>query len=444
MVDERLITCAHVVNTAMSRARNDATEPGGRVELLFPFVDSASVQAEVSAWGPGGDWGAASDFAVLTPLSPLPEGLAPASFMAIKAGITVRVCGPSRDHGTALDFVSGTVAGERRPGIWQLHQRKGPFRAQRGYSGGPVVLPDANEVVGLTRATRDSDAAEPADVEVLDLAAPLEAMGIVLAPYRRPEEPRPLDDGLVQRPRRSRMWAVLGLVVLLLAATGGLGWQLLSATGGDNAAGSVTDPSGSGSVSATHAEPSSSKSSKPPAPSTTSSAKKDPPKEETPPEADPAPSQWVLWASPQSGMCIGVENGTQDDEASVVQSGIETETHCSWEHEKWAFVRGYGPDGSWYKIVNRNSGKCLDTYQGGTNLAAEIVQNTCTDSGGSQVWHITYDSANNGWMYYRYIKNQKSGYCVDNRSDTSTDGLALWQAICHESALAQLFRLQDA
>ncbi|GIG69186.1 hypothetical protein HNR73_006555 [Phytomonospora endophytica] len=46
-------------------------------------------------------------------------------------------------------------------------------------------------------------------------------------------------------------------------------------------------------------------------------------------------------------------------------------------------------------------------------------------------------------MYYRYIRNQKSGYCVDNRSD-DTDGLALWQAICHESALAQLFRLKDA
>ncbi|GIG67768.1 RICIN domain-containing protein [Phytomonospora endophytica] len=443
VVDERSITCAHVVNTALGRSRKDATEPDGQVALRFPFVEGAEVEAEVSVWGPGRDWAAASDFAVLSPLSPLPEGLAPASFMAIKSGATVRICGPSADHGASLDFVSGTIAGQRRLGIWQLHQRKGPFRAEPGYSGGPVVLHGTNEVVGLTRATRGGDSTEPADVEVLDLAGPLEAMDIALTPFRQREQPKPPDEVLRQPARRSRMWAVLGLVVLLLAATGGLGWQLLSANGSDDASGNVPGPSGSDPASTSLGEPSSSKSSKPVAPPTTTSTKKEAPKDEPPPEPEPVPSQWVLWASSQSGMCIGVENGTQDDEASVVQSGIETQTHCSWEHEKWAFVSGYGSDGSWHKIVNRNSGKCLDTYQGGTNLAAEIVQNTCTDSGGSQLWHVTYDSTNNGWMYYRYIENQKSGYCVDNRSD-NTDELALWQAICHESALAQLFRLRGA
>ncbi|GLZ76328.1 hypothetical protein Afil01_11350 [Actinorhabdospora filicis] len=149
----RFATCAHVVNSALGRDRRDPGVPEGILGLRL--FDGTELRALVAAWGPGRKWADRDDTAVLAALDPVPAAIPVLAAMAAPEAMDVRVCGPSPDRdGTALDHVRGRLAGERSPGLWQLHQETdGPFRVRGGYSGGPVWTDDGR-VVGLVRAAR--------------------------------------------------------------------------------------------------------------------------------------------------------------------------------------------------------------------------------------------------------------------------------------------------
>ncbi|GAA3035913.1 non-reducing end alpha-L-arabinofuranosidase family hydrolase [Kitasatospora albolonga] len=91
----------------------------------------------------------------------------------------------------------------------------------------------------------------------------------------------------------------------------------------------------------------------------------------------------------------------------------------------------------WYVLVNRNSGKALDDYNGGTGNGASVVQWTRTNASVQQ-WRFL----DSGSGYFR-LQNRTSGKVLDNYNWSSADGadVVQWSDL---NAANQQFRLADS
>jgi len=164
-----LVTCAHVVNTAIGRKRSDRSPPDSPLRVRFPFAaGKGDVTATVGAWfrsdGPGD-----ADLAILSLPPGVTDGLDPLDLAdRADSGIDVQMCGPST-HG--LQHVRGLLVGQAGLGRLQIDQnRGGAYRVVPGFSGGPVWRQSTGEVVGVLRAAaleEGASAAECIDIAVL-------------------------------------------------------------------------------------------------------------------------------------------------------------------------------------------------------------------------------------------------------------------------------------
>ncbi|GAA3206727.1 hypothetical protein GCM10020256_01930 [Streptomyces thermocoprophilus] len=93
--------------------------------------------------------------------------------------------------------------------------------------------------------------------------------------------------------------------------------------------------------------------------------------------------------------------------------------------------------GSWYVLVNRNSGKALDVYNLATNDGARITQWTRNDQA-QQQWQFV--DSGNGW--YR-IKSRHSGKVLDvyNWSTANGGSIVQWSDL---NGANQQWRLADS
>ena len=152
-----IVTCAHVVNSALGRAQRAQDKPGpnDRVQIDFPILGDAegspSRSCRVEAWVPPPDSGVAGgDVAGLVLIGEgLPSGAESAQLIEVSTGRVsmVDVFGypddpPRRKNGAWTELrLRGPVGG----GIVQLDtDSQSAIRAQPGYSGSPVVI--AHEV----------------------------------------------------------------------------------------------------------------------------------------------------------------------------------------------------------------------------------------------------------------------------------------------------------
>jgi WD40 repeat protein len=162
---EHVVTCAHVVNTALGRNPREQVRPGELelVELEFPLLPGRPMRrAHVAAWvPPPWDGLGGGDIAGLVLHEKAPDAVAPARFASSlpAPGATLRVYGypddPPRPAGAWVDLtLKGSIA-------WQLVQVESRFdqtiKAQPGYSGSPVWQDELGEVVGLLHATAYAD-----------------------------------------------------------------------------------------------------------------------------------------------------------------------------------------------------------------------------------------------------------------------------------------------
>ncbi|MET9730589.1 RICIN domain-containing protein [Streptomyces sp. NPDC006458] len=76
------------------------------------------------------------------------------------------------------------------------------------------------------------------------------------------------------------------------------------------------------------------------------------------------------------------------------------------------------------KLINRNSGKCLDVADGSTADGAAVVQWTC-GSQLNQQWKLT--DLGGG---YRQVVSRSSGKCLDIYGGSTDDGAPLVQWTC--------------
>jgi hypothetical protein len=199
--DRHVLTCAHVVNTALGRAQRDQQAPGARlrVQVEFPLLgdpEGAPLRnCRVEMWVPPPASGVAGgDVAGLVLVAEgLPAGAGPAR-LADAVGVRdaeVDLFGcpgepPRRDGAWARCRLGGAVGG----GMIQLDaDGEAAFRAQPGYSGSPAVVADGigDAVVGmLAVASRDEDVRDAYAIPVARLvdAWPEVLERVPACPYR--------------------------------------------------------------------------------------------------------------------------------------------------------------------------------------------------------------------------------------------------------------------
>ncbi|MGQ0775313.1 MAG: trypsin-like peptidase domain-containing protein, partial [Pseudonocardiales bacterium] len=155
-----IVTCAHVVNSALGRDRADPDQPSDEVTVTFVTGNAAPLRARVQCWRPPPQTHkgiAGDDIAGLVLNSAeLPAGVTPARLTqnVPQPGRVVSVFGypesPRRPDGA---WVEATVQGEVGNGRLQLDSTTGTaLRIQRGFSGSPVYDRELGRVIGLLAA----------------------------------------------------------------------------------------------------------------------------------------------------------------------------------------------------------------------------------------------------------------------------------------------------
>jgi WD40 repeat protein len=165
----QLVTCAHVVNTALGRGPRVQEPPGESERVLVEFPQLApghvwTARTVASAWAPPPATGmAGGDIAGLILEQVMPADAAPARFAAAvpEPGTSLRVFGypgePAREDGAWVDVDLKGEIGE----LIQVESRGAQtIKAQPGYSGSPVWNHSTGEAVGLLKAAPFADKPE--------------------------------------------------------------------------------------------------------------------------------------------------------------------------------------------------------------------------------------------------------------------------------------------
>ncbi len=158
-----VLTCAHVLNTALGRPQREASDPGlAIVTVTFPIGRSegdTQRQATLGEWLPTDPARFdAGDLAILELADPVPPhvpALAPARGTTPMA---VQMWGPQPQRRTG-GHVAGQLMGSVRGVRQQITVNHGHFKVRPGFSGGPVWLPGTNEVAGILVACGEGEQA---------------------------------------------------------------------------------------------------------------------------------------------------------------------------------------------------------------------------------------------------------------------------------------------
>jgi hypothetical protein len=184
--DQHIVTCAHVINTALGRDKTAQDDPGAgeRIQIDFPILGDAegapTRTCRVARWLPPPKSGVSGgDVAGLVVVGEgLPDRAGPARLISDDRvrGAEVQVFGYPADH---PDRRSGAWVTQRLRsavggGIVQLDtDTDSAMRAQPGYSGSPVVAvdKDGDAVAGMLAIAGDVDSSDAYAIPVTQIAA---------------------------------------------------------------------------------------------------------------------------------------------------------------------------------------------------------------------------------------------------------------------------------
>jgi len=128
--------------------------------------------------------------------------------------------------------------------------------------------------------------------------------------------------------------------------------------------------------------------------------------------AFPAPGTYYRLINRNSGKVAEVSNFSTADGGNVQQW-----TSTGTSSQQWNFV---SVGGGYYNVINRNSGKCLDVNAASTADGANVQQWTC-GSGTNQRWQLIVVGS-----YYE-LKAQHSGKVLDVVGNGAADGVNIDQ-----------------
>lgn len=150
-----VVTCAHVVNTALGRDVRAVDRPEATIAVAFPYAGRAGRQGRVVVWRPVR--AAGGDVAVLELVEPAPPEAAPVRLVAAATLVDHAFVVWGFPQGGAGEMLAEGVLSRRRgDDLVQMQAGDGqPVRA--GYSGAPVWDEVLRGVVGIVTSS-DPDA----------------------------------------------------------------------------------------------------------------------------------------------------------------------------------------------------------------------------------------------------------------------------------------------
>ncbi|HEX6077263.1 MAG TPA: trypsin-like peptidase domain-containing protein, partial [Micromonosporaceae bacterium] len=185
-----LLTCAHVVNTALGRAARESSKPdGARLTVQVALGTSAAREATVRHWLPVSHGSFDErDVAVLGFVGPPPPDLPTLELEpGDVVGGEVQAFGPSAER-TTPGHVRGLVLGAIDSSRLQVNQSiEGIFRIRSGFSGGPVWRQDTGKVIGALQAAAVEDEA----IDAYVISASVLGKALERVPSRPPDQPPP-------------------------------------------------------------------------------------------------------------------------------------------------------------------------------------------------------------------------------------------------------------
>jgi len=198
VVEKRhIVTCAHVINAALGRDQRAQERPGQsiRVQVDFPLLGGAeapSKSCRVVEWKPPPLSGVKGGDVAGLELNDgeLPLGADPARLIEASTGVEAFVFGHPLEPVPRPDgvWVRYQVVGPASQDRIQLElNRESSFRAQRGYSGSPVVVADGDgdAVVGILTVTSEvSSDVYAVSKAGLEVAWPDQLAPVPPCPYR--------------------------------------------------------------------------------------------------------------------------------------------------------------------------------------------------------------------------------------------------------------------
>jgi hypothetical protein len=192
--DGHVLTCAHVVATALRMSEEDMDDkPQGVVHLDFPFLGAAARTAHVTHWLPpsGPSTNPSGDIAVLQLATTPPDSALPTRLTA--EGVTLGR--KFQAHGYPQGYDAGVWAyGELRDrlgnGWLQVEDTKGTGgRIEPGFSGGPVEDQASDRIIGMVVASTRERTEKVGFVIPADVLADAYPAIEVYEPSYREEQP---------------------------------------------------------------------------------------------------------------------------------------------------------------------------------------------------------------------------------------------------------------
>jgi GUN4-like/Trypsin-like peptidase domain len=152
--DRYLLTCAHVVTSALGIPQNTQEMPSGFVELDFLVASGQKVKSKVTFWQPVNPSQIGEDIAGLVLEDALPEGVQPLRLMSCGNfwGHQVRILGFPKEHRDGI-WATGTLRDKQAQGWVQFDGIASQDRAiEKGFSGAPIWDETVKGVVGMAVA----------------------------------------------------------------------------------------------------------------------------------------------------------------------------------------------------------------------------------------------------------------------------------------------------
>lgn len=152
--DRYILTCAHVVTSALGIPQNTQGMPTDLVELDFLIASGQKVKSKVVFWQPVNPSRIGEDIAGLILEDALPEGIQPLHLMSCGNfwGHQVRILGFPKDHREGI-WATGTLRDKQAQGWVQFDGIASQDRAiEKGFSGAPVWDETVKGVVGMAVA----------------------------------------------------------------------------------------------------------------------------------------------------------------------------------------------------------------------------------------------------------------------------------------------------
>ena len=157
LVDQRrLLTCAHVIDDALSRPRNTQDYPSQSIIVEFPLVAPKDyLRAQVTLWQPR-QLDLSGDIAALVFDGEAPKGSEPTQLLQADDlwGHRFRTFGFPRKLDDGV-WASGLIRGRTGAGWLQIEDAKAPgYQTQPGFSGAPVWDEHLHGVIGMVVTAR--------------------------------------------------------------------------------------------------------------------------------------------------------------------------------------------------------------------------------------------------------------------------------------------------